>query len=126
MADYPEDLRYTSDHEWVRLGGENARVGITDYAQEALGDIVYVSLPAVGSQVEAGAECGEIESTKSVSAVMSPVSGTVVAVNAQLDSAPEVVNSDPYGAGWMFDVAVSGEPDTAALMTADEYRGQLG
>ncbi len=125
MADYPEDLSYTSDHEWVRLDGDRARVGITDYAQEALGDIVYVSLPAEGDQVQAGAECGEVESTKSVSPVVSPVSGTVTAVNAELDGAPEAVNSDPYGAGWMFDVALEGEAGEH-LMTAAEYRDQLG
>ncbi len=128
MAEYPEDLRYTSDHEWVRFEGERARIGITDYAQEALGDIVYVSLPATGSRVEAGAECGEIESTKSVSAVISPVSGTVAAVNSELDGAPEVVNSDPYGAGWMFDVVTDGGGDAAGagLMTAQEYRSEIG
>jgi glycine cleavage system H protein len=125
MADYPDDLRYTSDHEWVRQDGETARIGITDYAQEALGDIVFVSLPAPGSRVEAGAECGEIESTKSVSAVISPVSGTVAGVNADLDSAPEVINTDPYGAGWMFDVTVDAGGSVAALMSAEEYADQL-
>lgn len=125
MAHYPDDLQYTSDHEWVRLDGDRARVGITDYAQEALGDIVFVSLPEQGGRVQAGVECGEVESTKSVSPVISPVSGTVAAVNTDLDGAPEVVNSDPYGAGWMFDVNVEEEVSPQGLMSAEEYRGQL-
>ena len=124
--DYPQDLRYTSDHEWVRVDGDRARVGITAYAQDALGDIVFVSLPAVGAAVTAGTECGEIESTKSVSAVLSPVSGPVAEVNSELDSAPELVNSDPYGGGWMFEVEVSGPEALDGLMTADEYAAQLG
>ncbi|MFZ0157603.1 MAG: glycine cleavage system protein GcvH [Kineosporiaceae bacterium] len=124
--DYPQDLRYTADHEWVRLDGGRARVGITAYAQDALGDIVYVSLPAVGAALTAGTECGEIESTKSVSAVLSPVSGSVAEVNPELDGAPELVNSDPYGAGWMFEVAVAGDAALDGLMTAQEYREQLG
>jgi glycine cleavage system H protein len=124
--DYPQDLRYTADHEWVRLDGGRARVGITAYAQDALGDIVYVSLPAVGAALTAGTECGEIESTKSVSAVLSPVSGSVAEVNPELDGAPELVNSDPYGAGWMFEVSVAGDAALDGLMTAQEYREQLG
>ncbi len=127
MADatYPQDLSYTADHEWVRIDGSHARVGITSYAQEALGDIVYVSLPAEGTSVTAGEECGEIESTKSVSAVISPVTGTVSAVNADLDAAPEQVNADPYGAGWMFDVELDDESSTEGLMSAEEYAAQL-
>jgi glycine cleavage system H protein len=124
--DYPQDLRYTTDHEWVRLDGDRARVGITAYAQDALGDIVYVSLPTIGAALTAGTECGEIESTKSVSAVLSPVSGSVAEVNPELDHAPELVNSDPYGAGWMFEVAVAGDGSLDGLMTATEYREQLG
>src|SRR5450759_832670 len=96
--EYPQDLRYTAEHEWVRVGSDGvARVGITDFAQDALGDVVYVSLPAVGDSVGAGETCGEVESTKSVSDLYAPVSGEVVAVNATLDSAPELVNTAPYG-----------------------------
>ena len=125
MTEYPEDLRYTAEHEWVRLAGDRVRVGITAYAQEALGDIVYVSLPTAGDVVSAGAACGEVESTKSVSDLFAPVSGTVVAVNSDLDATPELVNSDPYGAGWMFEVDAA---DLAAgsLLTAEQYREQLG
>jgi len=105
---YPDDLKYTAEHEWVRTPGETAgsvRVGITDYAQDALGDIVYVQLPEVGESVTAGAAVGELESTKSVSDVYSPVTGEVVARNDTLDATPELVNTDPYGAGWLFEVA---------------------
>ncbi|MBK6874216.1 MAG: glycine cleavage system protein GcvH [Kineosporiaceae bacterium] len=126
MSDYPQDLRYSTDHEWVRLDGRRARVGITSYAQEALGDIVFVSLPAEGDAVSAGAECGEIESTKSVSPLLSPVPGVVVAVNPDLDGSPELVNSDPYGAGWMVEVEVEDEAVLDALMTAEQYAAQLG
>ena len=127
MADagYPEDLRYTPQHEWVRPGGDRVRVGITSYAQDALGDIVYVSLPEPGAAVTAGTAVGEVESTKSVSDVYAPVSGRVVARNEALDATPELVNSDPYGEGWMFEV----EPDDAAaaesLLSAQQYRDQL-
>ena len=126
MADneYPEDLQYTAEHEWVAVVGDRVRVGITSYAQEALGDIVYVSLPKAGDQVSAGATCGEVESTKSVSDLFAPVSGTVVAVNPDLDANPELVNSDPYGAGWMFEVA-SADPQHGSLLSAGEYRDQL-
>jgi len=104
---YPEDLTYTAEHEWVRsLGDEDGtvRVGITEYAQDALGDIVYVTLPRNGARITAGEPCGELESTKSVSDVYAPVSGVVVAVNDALETAPELVNLDPYGDGWMFEV----------------------
>lgn len=122
---FPEDLRYTAEHEWVRPSAEDenvVRVGITDYAQDALGDIVYVSLPEVGTEVTAGAAVGELESTKSVSDVYAPVSGHVVAVNDSLDATPELVNSDPYGAGWLFEVAIDGAAPAAELLTADGYR----
>lgn len=103
---YPQELRYTSDHEWVAVGADGTlRVGITSFAQNALGDVVYVSLPAVGDSVSAGDSCGEVESTKSVSDVFSPLDGVVTAVNGDLDTAPELVNSDPYGDGWLFDRA---------------------
>jgi glycine cleavage system H protein len=125
MSDYPDDLRYTAEHEWVRLDGTVARVGITGYAQEALGDIVFVSLPEVGTELAAGAVCGEVESTKSVSDLYAPVSGSVRARNDRLDANPELVNSDPYGEGWMFEVEVDPSSVTE-LLTAEQYEAQLG
>ena len=122
--EYPDDLRYTAEHEWVRRG-DTLRVGITAYAQDALGDIVYLQLPAVGDHVEAGSPCGEIESTKSVSDVYAPVSGTVTAVNESLDSNPELVNSDPYGEGWMFELEPQDPAAADALLDADGYRGTV-
>lgn len=125
--DYPEDLRYTSDHEWVRVGSDGSvRVGITSFAQDALGDVVFVSLPAVGDSVVAGDSCGEVESTKSVSEINAPVSGTVTAVNAALDSTPELVNTDPYGEGWMFEVTVSDARALEELMSAAAYQESVG
>lgn len=124
---YPEDLRYTADHEWVRVvEGGCARIGITDYAQNALGDVVYVSLPEVGTTVADGDACGEVESTKSVSDVYSPLSGEVTAVNADLDSAPELINSDPYGAGWMFEVRPAEPGAVDSLLDVAAYRETLG
>lgn len=121
MADTnPRELRYTAEHEWVRLDGARARVGITDFAQQALGDIVFVSLPGVGDAVEAGVSCGEIESTKSVSDLYAPVAGEVLAVNEALEGSPELVNTDPFGEGWMFEVAVA-DVEGAVLLTAAEY-----
>ena len=127
MADagYPEDLRYTPEHEWVRAGADRLRVGITSYAQDALGDIVYVSLPEPGTAVTAGAAVGEVESTKSVSDVYAPVSGRVVARNEALDATPELVNSDPYGEGWMFDVEPDDPAAAESLLSAEQYRDQL-
>ena len=108
---YPDDLKYTAEHEWVRASGTGddavLRIGITSYAQEALGDIVFVTLPAVGTEVAAGQALGEVESTKSVSDVYAPLAGTVTARNEQLDGAPELVNSDPYGDGWMIEIRPS-------------------
>ena len=118
---YPEDLRYTRDHEWVRNEGETLRVGITDYAQDALGDIVFVTLPSVGDQVTAGEPCGEIESTKSVSDLNAPVSGTVVAANDTLDGSPELINSDPYGDGWIFDIRPGDAGGTGDLLDAQGF-----
>jgi glycine cleavage system H protein len=121
---YPDDLKYTAEHEWVRTPGESAgsvRVGITDYAQDALGDIVYVQLPELGENLTAGAAVGELESTKSVSDVYSPVSGQVVARNDALDAAPELVNTDPYGAGWLFEVVVDEGGATTELLDAAAY-----
>jgi glycine cleavage system H protein len=127
MADfeYPEDLRYTTEHEWVRTVGDRVRVGITAYAQDALGDIVYVSLPETGSAISAGGPVGEVESTKSVSDLYAPVSGTVVERNESLEATPELVNSDPYGQGWMFEVEPADPDALEGLLTADQYRDQL-
>jgi len=104
----PVDLKYTAEHEWLRPAGDALRLGITAYAQEALGDIVFVTLPAVGTEVVAGQSLGEVESTKSVSDVYAPLSGTVTAVNEALDANPELVNSDPYGEGWMVELTPAG------------------
>ncbi|WP_370248433.1 glycine cleavage system protein GcvH [Nocardioides sp.] len=125
---YPEDLKYTSEHEWVRREGEHAgavRIGITDFAQDALGDIVYVSLPEVGEQVEAGATCGTLESTKSVSDVYAPISGEVVARNETLDATPELVNSDPYGAGWLFEVVPADAGQVDGLLDVADYTATI-
>jgi glycine cleavage system H protein len=122
---YPDDLRYTPQHEWVRAEGGRVRVGITAYAQDALGDIVYVSLPEPGSMVDAGTAVGEVESTKSVSDLFAPVSGTVVERNEALEATPELVNSDPYGQGWMFEVDPADPAAVDGLLTADQYRDQL-
>ena len=120
---YPEELRYTAEHEWVRSTGSGTVVfGITDFAQDALGDIVYVSLPAVGDALAAGAACGEVESTKSVSDIYAPLEGEVVARNEALDAAPETVNSDAYGAGWMIELRPADPAAVDALMTAADYR----
>jgi len=123
---YPPELQYTEEHEWARIEGGRATVGITHYAQDALGDIVYVDLPAVGASVEAGAALGEVESTKSVSDIYSPVSGTVTARNDELDKAPELINSDPYGQGWMVVVQMTDPPVTVKLMDADGYSDMVG
>ena len=125
---YPENLKYTSEHEWVRSPGDaegSVRVGITDFAQDALGDIVYVSLPQVGDAVTAGETCGELESTKSVSDIYAPVTGEVVAVNSSLDSTPELVNSDPYEAGWLFEVSLGDVSQVEGLMDSAAYQASL-
>jgi len=126
-VDLPEELRYSKEHEWVRVGGGDTRavVGITDYAQDALGDVVYVQLPDVGLEAVADASVAEIESTKSVSEVYTPVSGRVVEVNRALDDAPEAVNEDPYGAGWLFALELSDPAQVDALMDATAYRAFL-
>jgi glycine cleavage system H protein len=117
----PEDLRYTTDHEWLRLEGEHLRIGITDYAQDALGDVVFVQLPEPGAKVAAGEAFGEVESTKSVSDVYAPVSGTVVEVNTELGEAPQRLNEDPYGEGWLC-VITSDDADAASsLLDAEAY-----
>ncbi|HKE68217.1 MAG TPA: glycine cleavage system protein GcvH [Nocardioidaceae bacterium] len=123
---YPEDLKYTTEHEWIRLADDTVEVGITDYAQEQLGDIVYVSLPEAGTEVEAGTSIGELESTKSVSDIFAPVSGTIAESNPALDDAPEVVNSDPYGAGWLVRITVADSSAADDLLDADGYRAHVG
>jgi glycine cleavage system H protein len=130
VSDIPSDLYFTAEHEWVRRSGDDvARIGITDFAQSALGDVVYVQLPEVGSQLTAGESFGEVESTKSVSDLFAPLSGTVAAVNGELEGSPQLVNSDPYGAGWLVDVQVSDAADlesaVTALLDAETYRGTL-
>ena len=118
----PAELHYTAEHEWVSVDGTTASVGITDYAQRALGDVVFVSVPAAGTRVTAGEPCGEVEATKSVSDIYSPVTGEVTEVNGDVDDDPGLVNSDPYGAGWLMRVQLDedeGEP--SGLLTADEY-----
>jgi len=122
---YPEDLKYTIEHEWVRQPGEHegsVRIGITDYAQDALGDIVYVSLPEVGASVAASASISEVESTKSVSDIYAPVSGTIVEVNGDLADAPERLNEDPYGEGWICMIEISDAGELDKLLDADGYR----
>jgi glycine cleavage system H protein len=115
------DLRYTKDHEWVRMSGSVGRIGITDHAQQQLGDVVFVELPKVGASVAAGERFGTVESVKAVSELFSPVSGKVTAVNDGLQKKPETVNTDPYGEAWMIDVQISDPNEVAALMTSDQY-----
>ena len=117
----PEDLRYSSDHEWARADAGRLRVGITDYAQDALGDVVFVDLPTPGTTVEAGGLVGEVESTKSVSEIYAPVAGEVVAVNDALSEAPEQLNTDPYGEGWLFTLKPGDAAAVDALLDAEAY-----
>ncbi len=119
MSSTPEGLKYTVEHEWISIEGSTYTMGITDYAQSALGDIVYVQLPKIGEQITEGRVCGEVESTKSVSELFAPVSGKVTSVNDLLSSAPESINSDPYGAGWLVKIEVTGVP--SKLLSAGEY-----
>ncbi|WP_432519415.1 glycine cleavage system protein GcvH [Kineococcus sp. SYSU DK006] len=127
MSNVPADLRYTSEHEWVRVEADGTvRVGITDHAQDALGDVVYVSLPAEGESVSAGGSCGEVESTKSVSEITAPVSGTVSGHNPGLETRPDLVNSDPYGEGWMFTITPSDPAEVDALLDAQAYAVHAG
>jgi glycine cleavage system H protein len=123
---FPEDLKYTTEHEWIRLTDGTAEVGITDYAQEQLGDIVYVSLPEAGTEVEAGNSIGELESTKSVSDLFAPVSGTIAESNATLEDTPEAVNNEPYGAGWLVRITVSDPSVLDGLLDAAGYREHVG
>lgn len=121
MSNIPDSLKYTKEHEWVGTTQSALvfRVGITDYAQSALGDIVYVQMPKIGQDVKADAVCGEVESTKSVSEIFSPVTGSVISINTELNSTPEIINADPYGAGWLFEISVVSEPNH--LLSASEY-----
>ena len=123
MSAIPADLQYTAEHEWVRLEGDVATVGITQYAADALGDVVYVDLPKIGAAVTSGSIVGEVESTKSVGELYAPIDGEVVEANQAVVDAPETINSDPYGDGWLVKVRVS---ETPALMSADEYRAHIG
>ena len=118
----PDDLRYSSDHEWIRVEDGKVRIGITDYAQDALGDVVFVDLPVVGTTVEAAASISEVESTKSVSDIYAPVSGTVTEVNADLADAPERLNEDPYGEGWICVIELADAAQLDKLLSADDYR----
>ena len=120
--EFPQDLRYTEQHEWIRAEGDRIRVGITDFAQDALGDVVYVDVPEVGTAVKAGQAFGEVESTKSVSDVYAPVSGTVVERNATLSDAPQTVNDDPYGEGWMIVIEPADRSELEALLDASAYQ----
>jgi len=129
VSDIPAELRYTAEHEWVqRTDDDTVRVGITDFAQSSLGDVVYVQLPGVGTDVTAGDSFGEVESTKSVSDLYAPISATVAAVNGELEGNPGLINSDPYGQGWLVELRADGdtlERGLAALLDADGYRGTL-
>ncbi|MFN6119682.1 MAG: glycine cleavage system protein GcvH [Actinomycetes bacterium] len=118
----PDDVRYSSDHEWIAVRGNTVRMGITDYAQEALGDVVYVQVPSIGATVRAGDTMSEVESTKSVSDIYAPVSGTIVAVNDALADRPETVNSDPYGEGWICEIELSDPAQLEGLLDAAGYR----
>ncbi|HEY4898928.1 MAG TPA: glycine cleavage system protein GcvH [Candidatus Nanopelagicaceae bacterium] len=120
MSSVPDNLSYTKEHEWVReISADLFRIGITDFAQGALGDIVYVQLPKVGDSVRASSVCGEVESTKSVSEIYSPITGTIKSINVELDKAPELINQDPYGTGWIAEIEISGAP--TGLLSASEY-----
>ena len=123
--DIPESLKYSKEHEWVRVDGSVARIGITDHAQDALGDIVFTSLPAVGQNIVAGESCGEVESTKSVSDIYSPLTGTVVEINSALDSNPEAINKEPYGGGWMVRMNVDDPTTYASLLDAAAYEALI-
>jgi glycine cleavage system H protein len=124
MSSVPENLRYTEEHEWLSNAGGVTKVGITDFAQDALGDIVYVQLPSLGANISAGSVCGEVESTKSVSEIYAPVSGSVSAINERLAVEPELINSEPYEGGWLFEVEIEVSPE--GLLSPEEYRKAIG
>jgi glycine cleavage system H protein len=124
---FPDDCRYTKDHEWVRMNADGtATIGVTDYAQSELGDIVFVRIEAVGTHVDAEASFGEVEAVKTVSELFAPVTGTIEGVNGALDGAPETVNSDPYGDGWMATIRPDDPADVDALLSADDYKATIG
>ena len=126
MSNIPSQLRYTKEHEWVEQTSDGKfRVGITDFAQAALGDIVYIQLPKVGDQVAQGKVCGEVESTKSVSEIYAPLTGKIVLVNTELDATPEILNSDPYGAGWIIEVEVSEPSQLDSLLSPTDYQALI-
>ena len=126
MSNIPSQLRYTKEHEWVEQTSEGKfRIGITDFAQTALGDIVYIQLPKVGDQVAQGKVCGEVESTKSVSEIYAPLTGKIVLVNTELDATPEILNSDPYGAGWIIEVEVSEPSQLDSLLSPTDYQALI-
>jgi glycine cleavage system H protein len=123
MSSVPAELRYTKEHEWIQeLSPTKFRIGITDFAQAALGDIVYIQLPKPGAEIKANSVCGEVESTKSVSEIYAPITGKVVAVNEKLDSNPETINSDPYGAGWIAEIEIASAPLQDVLLSAADYQ----
>jgi len=123
MSSVPAELRYTKEHEWIQeLSPTKFRIGITDFAQAALGDIVYIQLPKAGTEIKANSVCGEVESTKSVSEIYAPITGKVVAVNEKLDSNPETINSDPYGAGWIAEIEITSAPLQDVLLSAVDYQ----
>ena len=119
---YPEDLKYSKDHTWIRVEDDEGTIGITDYAQESLGDIVYVDVPEEEDEIEAGEEIAEVESTKATSSVISPVSGTVIEVNEDIEDSPDTINEDPYGDGWIVRVKLSDPSELKNLMTAEAYQ----
>ncbi|HXT67610.1 MAG TPA: glycine cleavage system protein GcvH [Nitrospiraceae bacterium] len=121
----PKDLRYHQEHEWVRVSGSQATIGISHFAQDALGDIVFIDMPKVGAVVKGGQQIGEVESTKTTSTIYTPVSGTIAKINADLKDHPEVVNSDPYGKGWMVVIDLSSVSEVEKLMTAEQYEAFL-
>jgi glycine cleavage system H protein len=123
--DVPDDLRYLESHEWVRVSGDTAEVGITEFAQDELGDVVFVELPQEGAELNAGEDFGVVESIKAVSDVYAPVSGTVTAVNAKLRDEPELLNEDPFGDGWMLEVEIDDESEIDDLLSPDAYRDQI-
>ena len=125
MASYPADRKYTKDHEWIRVAGDTGEIGITDYAQQQLGDVVYIELPEVGRTITAGESFGSIESVKAVSELFAPMAGEIVAVNDQLKNHPEVVNSDPHGT-WMIKVRLAQPTDSGALLDSSQYQSQVG
>jgi glycine cleavage system H protein len=123
--DIPSELRYSTDHEWAKVEDGRVRVGITDYAQDALGDVVYVDVPEVGAKVERGESCAEVESTKSVSEIYAPISGTIAEINGDLTDNPQRLNEDPYGEGWMFVIEPTDDAQLAELLDAEGYRALI-